>query len=133
MTPEQRIKREILLDDAEQTGNVVEITAENVDEIYDKLLVQNGYHYDYESEFRYGQEETSVPCEYSRHYESKSVASKLSDGTWVGWTFWYGGGKHGEPEAIDWMGEAYELDVTEEEKIVTVRTFKKLDKEAVNA
>lgn len=24
------------------------------------------------------------------------------DGTWVGWTYWYGGGKYAEPSAIPW-------------------------------
>jgi len=76
-------------------------------------------------EFRGGEVETDIPCEFSRHYESKSVAAKLDDGSWVGWTYWYGGGKHGEPEAVDWMDSAYELDCTETEKLVVVREFKK--------
>ena len=43
----------------------------------------------------------------------------------MGWLeLLHGGGKHGEPEAIDWMDEAYDLDVTEEEKLVVVKTFK---------
>lgn len=37
----------------------------------------------------------------------------------------YGGGKHGEPEAIDWIEHAYNLDCIEEEKLVVVRTFSK--------
>jgi hypothetical protein len=45
--------------------------------------------------------------------------------SWIGWTYFYGGGKYGEPESIDWMSEAYFLDVAEEEKMVVVRTFKK--------
>ena len=49
----------------------------------------------------------------------------MPDGSWVGWTYWYGGGKYGEPEAIDWMDDAYDLACTEEEKVVTVRTFTK--------
>jgi hypothetical protein len=80
---------------------------------------------DYENEFRPGTVETEIPCDYSRHYESKSVATKLSDGSWVGWCFWYGGGKHGCPEEIEWMEDAYDLDVTETEKLVLVREFKK--------
>jgi len=59
-----------------------------------------------------------------RHYESKAVAMKMPDGSWIGWTYWYGGGKHGEPEAIDWMNEAYDVDCHEEEKVVVVQTFK---------
>ena len=85
---------------------------------------------DYVYEFREGQVETDVTCEWCRHYESKSVAANI-DGTWIGWTYWYGGGKHGEPEAVAWMEDAYFLDVTEEEKLVTVRTFTKKEKETV--
>ena len=66
---------------------------------------------------------TGLECELSHHYESNAVAAKLPDGSWVGWTYWYGGGKHGEPEAVDWMDDAYAVDCAEEQKMVTVRTF----------
>lgn len=128
MTPEQRIKQEILtraIAENEDISFEGDVTSENVDELYESLLIDEDCHWDYESDFRGGQIETDIKTESSRHYESKAVAAKLSDGTWIGWTYWYGGGKHGEPESIDWMSEAYELDVTEEEKLVTVRTFKK--------
>jgi hypothetical protein len=82
---------------------------------------------DARSEVRQGEMETDLPCPSSRHYESKSVAAKLPDGSWVGWTYWYGGGKHGEPEAIDWIDDAYNLNCTEEEKMVTVRIFAKAE------
>lgn len=130
MTPEQHIRKHILLmaakNDPEEIKIDGEITAENVDAIWDEQLVEKDAHWDYVSEMRDGQEETGLKCEYSRHYESKSVAS-LIDGVWIGWTYWYGGGKYGEPEAIDWMDSAYFLDVTEEENVVTVRTFTKKD------
>jgi len=72
---------------------------------------------------REGEVETELPCPYSRHYESKSVAAKMDDGSWVGWTYWYGGGKHGNPEEIEWIYDAYDLECVEEEKLVVVRTF----------
>jgi hypothetical protein len=127
MTPREMIRKEIL-SDAIRHGAVKfdgEITADNIEELYDELLVKEDLHWDYEDLFRCSGEETGIACERSRHYENKSVATKLSDGTWVGWTYWYGGGKHGEPDAFDWMGDAYFLDVKEEEKTVIVRTFKK--------
>lgn len=62
---------------------------------------------------REGDEETEIGGEYSRHYESKSVAAKMLDGSWVGWTYWYGGGKHGEPESKPWIEQAYDLDVSQ--------------------
>ena len=41
----------------------------------------------------------------SRHYECKAVAKKIGD-RWVCWLYWFGGGKHGEPDAIDWIEDA---------------------------
>jgi hypothetical protein len=121
MTPEQKIKREILLQACKEPdlAYIAEggITEETVDEQYNALTEEDA-HWDYESEFRHGQVETKMPCDWSRHYESKSVGSKLSDGTWIGWTFWYG-------DSMEWMSDAYELEVTETEKLVIVREFKK--------
>lgn len=133
MTPEQKIKHAIIVSDynsrvgyGETPEPLPEITADNVDAVFE----ERGAEWQLQEstdEFRQGEVETGVPCQDSRHYESKSVAAKMPDGTWVGWTYWYGGGKHGEPEAIDWMNEAYDLAVTEEEKVVTVRTFAKAE------
>lgn len=79
-------------------------------------LEENGfedYFNDAEYEFRGGEKETNIdPENYSRHFEASSVAAKIDD-KWVGWTYWYGGGKHAEPEAIEWKGDAYFLDVKE--------------------
>ena len=125
MTPQQKIKHLILAKAAEwEDKNLGEVSAGNVDELYDELVEADG-HWDAKSEVRSGDVETGIPCDGSRHYESKSVAAKMPDGSWVGWTYWYGGGKHGEPEAIDWMESAYNIDCVEEERVVTVRTFTK--------
>jgi hypothetical protein len=127
MTPQQKIKWAIITkaSDSDDTfTQIEEITADNIDEIYEEFEDQL---YDYLYEFREGEVETNVPPEYSRHYERSSVAAKMPDGTWVGWTYWYGGGKHGKPKAIDWMSDAYHLDCQEEEKMVVVRTFKKME------
>lgn len=63
--------------------------------------------------------ETEIDPEYSRHYESKSVAKQFGE-HWIGWTYWYGGGKHGEPSAVEWIDDAYFLNVKEETKVVQV-------------
>lgn len=129
MTPEQKIKSAILAKVAEWDGKPRgDYNKDNVDSLYQQLVDEDG-HWDARSEIRSGDVETGLPCEWSRHYESKSVAAKMPDGSWVGWTYWYGGGKHGEPEAIDWMEDAYDLDCKEEEKVVTVRTFTKVEAE----
>lgn len=82
---------------------------------------------DARSECRGGDEVTDIPVKTDfrilRYYDATSVAAQMPDGSWVGWINFHGGGKHGEPDAIEWMQDAYHLDVKEEEKVVVVRTF----------
>jgi len=131
MTPEQRIKRHILKEAIECNDDLNwdgEITADNVDEVWQTVLMDNDAHWDLVSDFRSSGEDSGLPSQWSRHYEAKEKARQLSDGTWVGWTYWYGGGKHSDPESIDWMSEAYDVEVRQETRIVNV--FAK--KEATN-
>jgi len=79
---------------------------------------------DAKSDLRGGTDETGLDCESSRHYESKAVAAQMLDGSWVGWTYWYGGGKHAEPESIEWIDDAYDVTMTEVQKVV--REFAKV-------
>lgn len=121
MTPKQKIKHAILLLTENPPSNITE----NIDDLYGDLYDSI---YDIVEQFREGEIETDIPqTQYSRHYAARSVASIMPDGSWVGWTYWYGGGKHGEPQSIDWMSDSYNLDVVEEEKMVVVRTFTKKD------
>ncbi len=129
LNPEYKVKQEIInltlrWEDKEPVNLKSD---EEVEELYDEMYSQDIL-WDAISELREGQVETGIECDYSRHYESQSVAMQCVDGTWVGWTYWYGGGKYGEPEAIDWMEYAYELDVKEEQKLVIVREFSKKGK-----
>jgi hypothetical protein len=119
MTPIQKIKYLIVT----RAGRELAYPCKDIDAIY--AYDEDDELWDALSEVREGEVETGLPCEYSRHYESYSVAAKLPDGSWVGWTYWYGGGKHGEPESIDWMEDGYDLDCLEEVKLTTVRTFTK--------
>jgi hypothetical protein len=127
MTPEQKIKHLIIANvAASQEVELPVVTAENVDDVYDEFDDEYGDSMqEAKYEIREGEVETGLPCEWSRHYESKSVAARTPNGEWVGWIYWYGGGKHGEPEAIDWIEDAYDLACVEEEKLVTIRTFTK--------
>ncbi|MFM2252019.1 MAG: hypothetical protein RJB68_356 [Pseudomonadota bacterium] len=125
MTPFQKLKHLVLLKQQAWESDFlkgVEITADNVDALYE----ENDQDYelqDSRNEVRCSGTETGLKAPYSRHYESDAVAAQYVDGSWVGWTYWYGGGKHSEPEAIYWMEDAYEVNCTEEEKVVVVRTF----------
>jgi hypothetical protein len=123
MTPEQKLKWAILdILWRERGEDCPVVTAENVDAMYEARDDANELQ-DIREEVRCSGIETGIACDWSRHYESKAVAGRVPDGSWVGWTYWYGGGKHGEPQAIDWMGWAYDLNCMEEERMVLVRTF----------
>ena len=125
MTPEQKIKHLVLVKLASFSGGPApEATDENIDALYQVASDNDdGDLQDAREEIRSGGTETKLECEISRHYESKAVAAQAVDGSWVGWVYWYGGGKHGEPQAVDWMDKAYDLTCAEDQKLVTVRTF----------
>ncbi len=99
-----------------------EITAANIDALWYGLREDNLY--DAQNEVRCSGEKTGIKSsEISPHYECDEVAAKCPDGTWVGWTYWHGGGKNGEPAEVEWVDYAYNVVLTEEQKMVTVRTF----------
>ncbi len=125
MNADQKLKFLVLATVANMAGEQPpEYPCESIDEMYE--IASNGdYLYDALNEVREGDVETGLPSPHSRNYETKEVASQLPDGSWVGWTYWYGGGKHGAPETIQWVDGVYDLDCVEEEKLVKVRTFSK--------
>lgn len=138
MTPQQKIRHLILIrheefgDDPDTIEFAKGLDAAGIDEQWSALeYAEDGYElWDAINEVREGDVVTDIPSESNRHLETKSVAARYLDGSWVGWTYWYGGGKHAEPEAVEWIPYAYALDVTEEEKMVTVRTFAKQESPA---
>ncbi|PIG09743.1 hypothetical protein [Comamonas sp. 26] len=94
MTPVQKLKWAILLKAVafENIADPGAITAENVDQLYDDNN-QNRELQDARNEIRCTCQETDFPTPLSRHYECNSVAARMPDGSWVGWNYWYGGGK----------------------------------------
>lgn len=129
MTPEQYIKKAIIqrvlqcIPDIPRYYQCDLNIPENIEKVYDNLD-DEGYIQDARNEFREGQFETDIPCGFSRHYESTSVGAEIDDVV-VGWTYWYGGGKHGEPESIDWMDESYFIKCVKEKTIV-VKEYEKI-------
>ncbi len=86
---------------------------ESPDAIQDACDRLDDCYYEAQAEYRCGECETGLPCDSSRHYSSRAVAAQMLDGSWVGWTYWYGGGKHGEPGAVPWIEDAYDVTMTE--------------------
>lgn len=122
MTPTQKVKW-LVLNKVAGWRNTAPLPYPCADELYAALEGDDDLCdklHDALSEVRSSGEETGLVVAYSRHYESKAVARQLPDGTWVGWTYWYGGGKHGEPSSIPWMGDAYDVTAHEETRVVRV-------------
>jgi hypothetical protein len=123
MTPEQKIMHLIINVCARwDDKSPPDVNSENVDYYYSDL--DEDYCSEAVDEIRSGEVETNIPCCDSRNYEAHSVAAQAPDGTWVGWTYWTGGGKFGNPEEVEWMSKSYNLECTEQEELVTVREFK---------
>ena len=100
------------------------LNSSNIDEIFNRYT-DDGELDDAINEVRCTGTATNLPTEYSRHYECYEVAMRALDGSWVGWTYWYGGGKHGRPEEIDWINYAYDVSVTEQVVTKTEYVFTK--------
>jgi hypothetical protein len=123
MKPEYKLKYAILNLQAEWGGESLptQLSEEDIEDLW----VEADCLQDAKSEIRCSGISTRLPCDYSRHYESEAVAVQCPNGDWVGFTYWFGGGKYGEPDAIDWIQHAYDVDCVSEEKLVVVHTFSK--------
>lgn len=123
MTAAQRIKKHLLLKIIKEVKLNIrpnEITPDNVDGLYEEFGDE-----DKEDEFRTNGEHTEIPVtKHSSHYDSRVVAAKLFDDSWVGFVYWSGGGKHGQPSEMPWLEQAFDVDMTE--RLEIVRTFKKV-------
>lgn len=101
-------------------------SAEALDEIFEQEdSDDDGSFQDARNERRYGIEAEGIETPYSRHYEIDAHAAELPDGSWIGWWHLHGGGKHGEPEAYDWVSEAFDLNHEAEVVTVTKHVFTK--------
>lgn len=112
-----------------------ELTLDNASEIYDnpeEYFTGTDYPRDIIYEYTYEYRHTGEECNLysnksSRHYDDTFVVKQIND-VWVGWTYWTGGGKHGEPESIDWISDAEFVKVQSEEVVTVVkRTFMRGD------
>jgi len=125
MTPTQKIKWLVLAVIARyRNEEAPPYPCADVDALYDAAEERDETQ-DAEAEVRASGHETGIATNgSSRYYEKDAVAAPLPDGSWVGWTYWHGGGKHSEPGAIEWMEDAY--DVTSREETRVVRVFERV-------
>jgi hypothetical protein len=134
MTPTQKIKKHLLtrLENWRPIRLPALNTGEEVDNAYEMYLdLESDTLQDLRYEVREGQVNTDIQpficnTRLLRDYDASSVAMQMDDGSWVGWTYWSGGGRHGESHAIQWMEDAIELTCTEKQVMVTERTFTKV-------
>ena len=127
MTPEQKLKWAVLIIAARwDKRELGPVSSDNVDALYDDLVAKDG-HWDAKNELRCTGRESglsrNVDYMVARHYDHCEVAAEMPDGSWVGWTYWHGGGKFGEPSAVEWMSEAYEVHHRAEPKTIIVDIF----------
>lgn len=84
---------------------------DEVDELWEAL--QEDYPdtmTDAANEVRGSGRSTGLAVPVSRNYDPEAVAVLTPFGRWVGFTYWAGGGKHGNPEEIEWQEDAYWVD-----------------------
>ena len=126
LTPEQEINLLILNKQAQWDKVNFDAELINIDEEYARQEEGGGLQ-DAEEEIRCSGIASGLDCDFSRNYETDAVAKQTLSGKWVGWTYYYGGGKHSNPSEITWKNYAYFLDCEEKEVTVIQRTFKKQD------
>lgn len=135
MNAEQKLKHLILnqLATLRSLTFRTDLTVENIDAEYQFEYENDSDSFqDAKAEVRNGEFWTKLDSRQSRIFKSIEVASKAPDGTWIGWTHWFGGGKHDDPETIEWIEFAYDvtMTVTEEKITVTSQTFAKVEPSA---
>ena len=121
LTAQELIYKQMIQVVSEYNSRITDFVAECVDqESYESMWygIKSEFDeaYELEYEMREGLETNLTSKTSSRHYEIDVHAMQV-DGVWVAWDYYYGGGKHGEPEAFDWISNARIVEC--EEKVVT--------------
>ena len=78
-----------------------------------------------EEEIRVGNVRTGLVPEFRSYVESEAVAIPVTGipSLYIGWTYFFGGGKYSEPNAIEWMENCYL--VKAKDRVQTVRFFER--------
>jgi hypothetical protein len=122
MTPEQKLKCVVInLLLKWRKVPLLPFSPDTADSAWQSALEDDNF-FDAMNEVRSGGKPTDLYTEgyegYERDYDGKEVARQMPDGSWVGWTYWSGGGHHGEPGVVPWLGQAYNVTCKEELRLV---------------
>jgi hypothetical protein len=97
------------------------------EELYRSILasVLSDYLIDVQEEIRQGKVRTGLIAECGGYAESEAVAIPVTGipSLYIGWTYFFGGGKHSEPRVIEWMENCYL--VKAKDRVQTVRFFER--------
>lgn len=126
----QQLLRKAVLEKAMQFGNIKAerlslFEPNEIDELYESYD-RWGELADPWNEIRYSGVSCDLPATtWSRHYEVDSKAIKIDD-IWVQFDYYYGGGKHSEPEDFDYIHHAKIVDCEETQVTVTQYNFSEI-------
>lgn len=77
------------------------------------------------NKFRESGEEIVDKVQQDRYYCYQEVAKKItgSKDLYLGWTYYFGGGKHAQPDQVEWMEDCYLLKCREVEETRIVKVY----------
>jgi len=80
------------------------------------------------SEFRDSGEPINEKIEEDRYYCYREVAKRITGlcKVFLAWTYYFGGGKYGEPWGVEWMDDCYLVRVKEVEEVRVVKIYEKV-------
>lgn len=123
----QQLLRKAVLEKAIHFGNIEPqrlslFTGDEIDELYESYNRYDELN-DAWNDVRHGGVACDLPAlTWSRHYEVDSKAIKI-DGIWVQFDYYYGGGKHSEPEDFDYIHHARIVNCEEVQVMTTQYNF----------
>lgn len=106
---------------------------DKVIEFYEEVEYEKWEDYirDIVSDFRESGEEIDNKVEQDRYYCYQDVAKKItgSEDLYLGWTYYFGGGKHAQPDQVEWMEDCYLLTCREVEETRIIKIYEKVEEE----
>lgn len=128
MNAQQLLRKAILLK-AVDFENIVpfkeNLSGDEIDRLYESYDRWNELA-DPWNEIRYSGIDCNLKATtWSRHYDVDSKAIKIDD-KWIQFDYYYGGGKHSEPEYFDYIEHAKIVDCTEEQITITKYNFSEI-------